>query len=164
TPLPRASGKTWMTRTAITRPASVGTRMSRRGLAVISAPSRYILHHSIAYRKQTTARPEKIPIDTEMMRKNRSSRNTRRSRARGMRNRMGRVALSRATCVTELSSGSTANSVSLSGFGNKQQREIFTLRGGAVLGRLPLNAEHQVHSGIHGVLVEGAPRDLRLHL
>src|ERR1700693_1224424 len=63
-----------MTRRATANPASVGAKITRGNEGEIDEPSSSICVHSIAMRKQTTARPEKTPISTARNRKNRSSR------------------------------------------------------------------------------------------
>src|ERR1700693_244135 len=63
-----------MTRRATANPASVGAKITRGNVGEIDEPSSSICVHSIAIRKQTTARPESIPIKTARNKKNRSSR------------------------------------------------------------------------------------------
>src|ERR1700685_153687 len=63
-----------MTRNATTRPPRVGARTTRRVEGVSEEPSSSIWVHSIAMRKQTTARPDRMPISTARKRKNWSSR------------------------------------------------------------------------------------------
>src|ERR1700722_17930797 len=66
-------GKTWITSTATTSPASEGIAKRRQLWVCGSGPSRARWVQSMASRKQTTASPEKIPIKTQRMRKNISS-------------------------------------------------------------------------------------------
>src|ERR1700722_3742608 len=63
-----------MTRAATANPASVGAKITRGNVGDREDPSSSIWVHSIAMRKQTTARPERIPIKTARNKKNRSSR------------------------------------------------------------------------------------------
>src|ERR1700720_1210308 len=63
-----------MTRRATANPASVGARITRGNEGEIDEPSSSIWVHSIAMRKQTTARPERTPISTARNKKKRSSR------------------------------------------------------------------------------------------
>src|ERR1700685_3595472 len=63
-----------MTRRATANPASVGAKITRGNEGEIDEPSSSIWVHSIAMRKQTTAKPERIPIKTARNKKNRSSR------------------------------------------------------------------------------------------
>src|ERR1700735_611951 len=63
-----------MTRNATTRPPRVGARTTRKVEGASEDPSSSICVHSIAMRKQTTARPDKMPISTARKRKNWSSR------------------------------------------------------------------------------------------
>jgi len=72
-PLPRTSGKRWMTRMATSRPTAVGAPMRRRAVERGSGPMRVMRLQSMATRKQTTASPEKIPMKMESKRKKRSS-------------------------------------------------------------------------------------------
>src|SRR5271156_1263489 len=63
-----------MARAATANPASVGAKITRGNEGEIDEPSSSIWVHSIAMRKQTTARPERTPISTARNKKNRSSR------------------------------------------------------------------------------------------
>src|SRR5271170_8084342 len=63
-----------MTRNATSRPPTVGARTTRRVEGVSEEPSSSICVHSIAMRKQTTAKPDRMPISTARKRKNWSSR------------------------------------------------------------------------------------------
>src|SRR5580704_19177530 len=63
-----------MTRRATANPASVGAKITRGNEGEIDEPSSSIWVHSIAMRKQTTARPERTPISTARNKKKRSSR------------------------------------------------------------------------------------------
>src|ERR1700722_4943878 len=63
-----------MTRRATANPASVGAKITRGNVGEIDEPSSSIWVHSIAMRKQTTAKPERIPIKTARNKKKRSSR------------------------------------------------------------------------------------------
>src|SRR5208283_4629415 len=66
-------GHTLSTSAPPTRPASDGTANRRQLWVCGSGPSRERCIQSMARRKQTTARPEKIPMKTERIRKNTSS-------------------------------------------------------------------------------------------
>src|SRR5579863_10541250 len=63
-----------MTRPATANPASVGAKITRGNEGESDDPSSSICVHSIAMRKQTTAKPESIPIKTARNKKKRSSR------------------------------------------------------------------------------------------
>ena len=58
TPLPRTAGNTRTTNAASTRPPIAGTITTRGHAGASEDPSRTSRVHSIASRKQTTARPE----------------------------------------------------------------------------------------------------------
>src|SRR6185437_10072273 len=63
-----------MTSSAISSPVSEGASSSLVVDSCAPVPNRYMRHQSIANRKQTTASPEKIPMNTLRTRKKRSSR------------------------------------------------------------------------------------------
>src|ERR1700722_11019838 len=67
---------TCSTSTATTTPASEGTAKSRHLWVWGSGPSRARCVQSMASRKQTTASPEKMPMNTDRRRKKPSSLNT----------------------------------------------------------------------------------------
>src|SRR5580704_5133462 len=85
-------GKILITRAATTSPARAGTANKRQPWVCGSGPSSERCIQSMARRKQTTARPEKIPINTDRIRKNNSSLKTPsrvENRRRGAWNRTG---------------------------------------------------------------------------
>src|SRR5271166_5262359 len=66
-------GETLITSPATSRATTEGTANKRQPCVWGSGPSRARCIQSMARRKQTTASPEKIPMNTERIRKNTSS-------------------------------------------------------------------------------------------
>src|SRR5579863_8290663 len=122
----------------------------------------------MAKRKQTTASPEKIPMNTDRTRNKRSSRKTDRRRAPRERagNAVIRLAGPFSTAVPVCELGERSTLVSFVQFGNEKQRQVGSARSSASGFGLALDFKYQVHCLLGQVRVsaEVALIDLRFHL
>src|SRR5579863_2265721 len=101
---------------------------------------------SIAKRKQTTASPEKMPMNTESTRKNRSSRNTDCSRAFGERTAGGIVSFNSAPIPAPgCEVVPVLTLVALVLLGDQQQCQIGSSGTSARSRRLPFDIEDHIH-------------------
>src|SRR5579875_4180526 len=157
-----------MTSTAIARPVSDGASSSRSLDGSGFEPSSAMLHQSMAYRKQTTERPAKTPMNTDKMRKKRSSRNTERHTTPGVKPSRGTAS---STCAASASAtccncGSVLSSVLLVQAGDQKESAIGLGLRAAMACRFLLNLENQIHGGVGevGIVAQIAPPYLRLEL
>src|SRR5580693_1488260 len=139
-------GNTCNTSRATTRPASEGTANRRQLWVCGSGPSKARCIQSMARRKHTTARPEKIPMKTERMRKKASSLKTP-SRVENKRREVwNRGPVTRDDGTTELA----LRSGLLIGrrphlLGDQEQREVDALRLATDCRGLLFDLEDNVH-------------------
>src|ERR1039458_10287805 len=107
----------------------------------------------MAKRKQTTASPEKIPMNTDRTRKKRSSRKTDRSKA--PRDRPGSDTTGSAgpdsTSIPVLGEMSTL--ISFVQFRDQEQRHVYSSRSSAGRIGLALDVKHQIHRRLHQVRI-----------
>src|SRR5665213_1487151 len=124
----------------MTKPARLGTSNSRVDERVSPDPRRESRDHSMARRKQTTARPERMPMKTDRMRNSRSSRKT--DRRNAPRSTPG---IGAAGSAAGMPSGRIPTSGPFVQFGDKQERRIRALARPARRVRFALDVEYQPH-------------------